>query len=154
MPASRDADKQSICSACGAEAPRGSAKYCLVCGKLLKEGYQPLDSLRSSYGLQRRDLGFNTPERQPSVRLFSEDRNAVSDTAWACVVYSMVPYLGILFVPFALLIGGYGYYVSIQKPHIGGRTLAVVSLAISLLVLAIQILLWWLLYIIPELGGI
>lgn len=154
MQASRDADRQSNCSACGAEASRGTAKYCLVCGKLLKEGYQPLDSLRSSYGLQRRDLVLQTTERPPSGFLFREDKNAVSDTAWACVVYSMVPYLGILFVPFALLIGGYGYYVSFRRPYLGGRTLAVVSLGLSLLILGIQIMLWWLLYIIPEIGGI
>lgn len=153
MPASRDADKRSFCSACGAESSRGAARYCLVCGKLLEEGYQPLDSLRSSYGLQRRDLNLSNSERHP-VYLFREDKNAVSETAWACVVYSMVPYLGILFVPFALLIGGYGYYVSMRRPYLGGRALAAISLGLSLLVLAIQIMLWWLLYIIPELGGI
>ena len=38
-----------VCTACGAEARRGNAKFCLICGKLLKEDYQPLDTLRSSY---------------------------------------------------------------------------------------------------------
>ena len=151
MPARADAGKQTFCSACGAEAVRGSAKYCLVCGKLLAEGYQPLDSLRSSYRLQRQGL---IVEHRPSMYLFQEDKNTVSDTAWACVVYSMVPYLGILFVPLAIVIGGYGYYVSFRKPYLGGRTLAVTCVVLSVLILAVQIMLWWLLYIIPELGGI
>ncbi len=84
--------------------------------------------------------------------LFLDSRNTLSDTAWACVVYSLVPYLGILFVPFALVFGGYGYIVGRRRPDIGGRRLAAYSIGLSVFILLVQLFLWWLLYIIPEIG--
>lgn len=84
--------------------------------------------------------------------MFEKNENPVSETAWACVVYSFVPYLGILFVPFAFLIGSFGVLVSYRKPYVGGRKLSLVSIGLSFAVLVVQIFLWWLLYIIPELG--
>lgn len=141
-----------FCSACGAEAQRGGAKFCLVCGKLMKEDYQPLDTIRASYGLQGKNLGFGEIEKEGPTNLFEENKNAVSQTAWACVVYSMVPYLGILFVPFAFVISGAGYVVAQRRPQLGGRRLAMICIGLTFLVLAVQILLWWLLYIIPKVG--
>lgn len=84
--------------------------------------------------------------------MFEKNENSVSETAWACVVYSFVPYLGILFVPLALAVGSFGVFVSYRKPYVGGRKLSLVSIGLSLVVLAMQLLLWWLLYIIPKLG--
>jgi uncharacterized membrane protein YsdA (DUF1294 family) len=60
--------------------------------------------------------------------------------------------LGILFVPLAFFVGGFGVIVSYNKPNLGGRKLAFVSVVLSLVVLAVQVFLWWLLYIIPKLG--
>lgn len=140
------------CSACGAEARRVGAKFCLVCGKLMSEKYQPLDTIRASYGLQGRHLEIETVGREEPKNLFEENKNTVSQTAWACVVYSMVPYLGILFIPFAFVVGGFGYIVSYRRPQLGGRRLAAACIGLSVLVLAVQIVLWWLLYIIPEIG--
>lgn len=140
-----------ICSACGAEARRGNAKFCLACGKLLREDYQPLDALRSSYHMQGRSIQIEKNMRQ--VNLFEKNENQASKTAWACLVYSFVPYLGILFVPFAFFTGGFGYFVSVRRPHLGGRRLGLICVALSIVVFAIQILLWRLLYIIPELGN-
>ena len=85
-------------------------------------------------------------------QLFEPDSNAVSDTAWACVVYSMVPYLGILFVPLAFAAGTLGVYVSYRRPGYGGRQMAMICLGLSVVILTIQIFLWWLLYVIPEIG--
>lgn len=138
------------CSACGSESNRETANFCLVCGKLLDEGYQPLDAIRSSYGLQRKSL--RIAKEQKPVTLFEEEKNYVSETAWAAVVYAMVPYLGILFIPFAFLAGGYGYFAARRRPHLGGGRLALICVGLSFVILAVQIFLWWLLYIIPELG--
>lgn len=146
------ADEKVICSACGSDANRGDAKYCLVCGKLMSEGYEPLDLIRSSHGMQRKTLNMSGAELSVSEPLFKENKNSVSEIAWACVVYAMVPYLGILFVPFGFFVGVYGYYVSFRKPDLGGRSLAVTCVGLSLFILAVQIFLWWLLYLIPELG--
>lgn len=141
-----------ICSACGTDARRGNAKFCLVCGKLLREDYQPLDTLRASYRLQGKSIEFRQAEIEEVKDLFEQNKNTVSQTAWACLIYSFVPYLGILFVPFTFLIGGYGYMTALREPQLGGRRLALISISVSFVVLAVQIFLWWLLYIIPELG--
>lgn len=142
----------SVCVACGAETTRDAAKFCLVCGKLLREDYQPLDRIRSSYNLQGKSFGFLSKKKEAPEDLFPVNRNPISQTAWACCVYSFVPYLGILFVPFTFLIGGLGLAAYIRKPEIGGREMSLASLGVSFIVLAVQIFLWWLLYIIPEIG--
>ena len=141
-----------VCGACGAQAQRENAKFCPVCGKLLREDYQPLDTLRASYRLQGKSFEFKTAEIEEVKDLFEQNINSVSQTAWACLVYSMVPYLGILFIPFTFLIGGFGFVTALRQPQLGGRKLALVSIAGSFVVLAVQLFLWWLLYIIPELG--
>lgn len=145
-----------ICSACGAESRRENARFCLICGKLLREDYEPLDRLRASYNLQGKDFAFggeNKVEKKEEItNLFEQNKNSVAQTAWACLVYSLVPYLGILFVPFTFFIGGFGFVVARRQPHLGGRKLALVSFFLSFIVLAVQIFLWWLLYIIPEIG--
>jgi hypothetical protein len=147
-----DADSNVRCAGCGSTKNEADGVYCLDCGKLLSEGYQPLDVIRSSYGLQRKGLIVPTMIDKFSDRLYPENANSVSETAWACVVYSMVPYLGILFLPFAFLSGGIGFYASVRRPNIGGGKLALVSIGLSVAILVIQIFLWWLLYIVPELG--
>ena len=141
-----------VCVACGTEARRETAQFCLVCGKLLREDYEPLDALRSSYRLQRQSFLVENARREEVVDLFEQNTNTVSQMAWACFVYSLVPDLGVLFVPLTFLVGGFGYFVSLRQPHLGGRKLALISFGLSFVVLVIQIFLWWLLYIIPELG--
>lgn len=140
------------CSACGADAKRADAKFCPVCGKLLREDYEPLDNLRSSYRLQGRFFLVENAEKEEISNLFPRNENSISETAWACLVYSFVPYLGILFVPLAFAVGVFGVAVSFHRPNLGGRKLAFASAALSFVVLAIQVFLWWLLYLIPELG--
>ena len=142
----------SIFVACGAETNRDTAKFCLVCGKLLREDYQPLDRIRSSYGLQGKSFGFLSKKKEPSEDLFYTNRNPVSETAWACCVYSFVPYLGILFVPLTFLIGSLGYAAAVKNPELGGRKMSLTSIGLSFVVLGVQIFLWWLLYIIPDIG--
>lgn len=143
---------KKVCSACGSEAGRENAKFCPVCGKFLREDYQPLDTLRASYRLQGRSFLAAETNEGEITNLFPKNDNSVSETAWACLVYSFVPYLGILFVPLAFAVGIFGVAVSFRRPSVGGRKLALVSAALSFVVLAIQVFLWWLLYFIPELG--
>ena len=123
---------------------------CPVCGKRADEGFQPLDNIRSSYNLQGRALPSANVTKTET--LFRPESNAISDTAWACTVYSMVPYLGILFVPVALAIGGFGYFASRKVSQGGiGRT-SLTSVGVSLVLLVVQVIFWWLLYLIPEIG--
>jgi len=143
---------EKICSACGAQAKRENAKFCPVCGKLLKEDYEPLDNLRASYRLQGKSFYIEKSQGEEITNLFPKNENPISETAWACLVYSFVPYLGILFVPLAFVVGICGVAVSFRRPNLGGGKLALVSAALSFVVLVIQVFLWWLLYIIPEIG--
>jgi hypothetical protein len=84
--------------------------------------------------------------------LFETNKNVASESAKALVVYSLVPYLGILFCPFALLTGGFGAFVAYRKPSLGGGRTSFYAAVLSIIIFLIQIFLWWLLYIIPELG--
>jgi hypothetical protein len=152
MPASRFVSASIICQACGAQAERESARFCRVCGKILFEDYEPLDTLRASYRMQGKTLRYDRKSLQETTNLFEENKNSASSTAWAFVVYSLVPYLGILFCPGAILMGGIGIFVSYRKPYLGGARTSAYSILLGFVILGIQIFLWWLLYIIPELG--
>lgn len=143
---------EKVCAACGANGRRADAKFCFICGKLLREDYQPLDNLRASYRSQGKSFPIENLARQEIPNLFEQNKNSVSQTAWACLVYSFVPYLGILFVPMAFLFGSFGVIVSYNQPNLGGRKLALTSVFLSVVVFAVQIFLWWLLSAIPELG--
>ena len=147
----RELKNEEICSACGSKAVRASANYCLVCGKTLSEDYQPLDTIRSAHHLQGKSFLVENTKSPEVEDLFERNENGVSQTAWASFVYSMVPYLGILFIPFTVVIGGAGVAHSYKHPSAGGRKLALVSIGLSFFVLFLQLFLWWLLFIIPDL---
>lgn len=132
-----------VCPACGTAATRDFAKFCRVCGKLLLEEYQPLDTLRASYRLQGKS--FQVADKEEAADLFTEDKNFAASTASAFVVYSLVPYLGILFCPGAFLMGGIGAFISYRQPSLGGGRTSVYSIVLSVIIFVIQILLWWLL---------
>ncbi len=141
------------CSACGTLASREFAKFCRVCGKILREDYEPLDTLRASYRLQGKPLPVSPQQKTVEItNLFDKRENNFTESARALVVYSLVPYLGILFCPLALCAGVCGVFAAYRKPHFGGRRRAFYSIVVSFIILGIQILLWWLLYLIPELA--
>ena len=102
--------------------------------------------------MQGKSFEFEKPFERQAENLFEENNNSASVTASAFVVYSLVPYLGIMFCPGAFLMGGIGVFISHRKPYLGGGKTSIYSIALSMVIFAIQILLWWLLYIIPELG--
>lgn len=141
-----------ICAACGAEARRRFAGYCFDCGKSLRESYQPLDFLRASYRLQ--SIGFQVAAKSEgeTKNLFEKNENSWLELARAFLVYALVPYLGILFAPGAIVMSGVGAFRARRRWRSGELKSAVLNIVLSLLVCAAQILFWWLLYIVPELG--
>jgi hypothetical protein len=142
-----------VCCACGAEAMRAFAGYCRICGKDLREGYRPLDSLRSSYGLQ--GVVLTEQREQPIVsseELFPADKNNAAEIARAFLVYSLVPYLGLIFVPGAIVFGCVGLYLAKTRPWNGGARTSGYTIVLAFTVTGSQIVLWWLLYLIPTLG--
>lgn len=144
----------TTCSVCGGKARRLDAKFCRVCGHNLREDYAPVDGLRASYNFRHQVDKQQVLPLKPNEmeNLFAKNRNGAASTATAFVVYSLVPYLGILFCPGALMFGGIGLAISLQRPQLGGRRSATYSLLLGSIVFVIQILLWWLLSIVPELN--
>lgn len=161
------------CPACGAVARRGDARFCATCGRrLADESYFPTDALLSSYHQQRRRpavsvaAGEMVDDRarrvfrrtEESVRatgarpemLFEKNLNNAAKTASAFVVYALVPYLGILFCPGALVMGGVGLVRARRTPHLGGGRASVTSIVLGLLLLVAHLVLWWILFKVPE----
>ncbi len=80
----------------------------------------------------------------------ARNNNGASTTALAFATFALVPYLGILFCPGALLLGGIGLARARRQPHVGGRRASVMSISMGVLILGVQLLLWWILYKVPE----
>lgn len=78
------------------------------------------------------------------------NRNGASTTALAFTTYALVPFLGILFVPGAVLIGAAGLVYSYRAPHRGGRRASFASIFFGLVILGVQLLLWWIIIKVPE----
>ena len=76
--------------------------------------------------------------------------NDIAATARAFATYSLVPYLGILFCPGAVVAGTVGVVRSYSSPERRvARATCYVSTVIGVVVLIAQLLLWWILYQVP-----
>jgi H+/Cl- antiporter ClcA len=79
--------------------------------------------------------------------------SGLAATARAFATYSLVPYLGIVFCPGAVLLGTVGVvrsYRSHQLSSDSGRRVCYTSTIVGVIVLAVQLLLWWILYQAPR----
>jgi len=74
---------------------------------------------------------------------------SLAATAKAFATYSLVPYLGILFCPGAVVVGGLGIVESYRAGRSDYRVACYLSMIVGLLVLVGQSLLWWILYKVP-----
>jgi hypothetical protein len=142
------------CPACGTVARRAGARYCSTCGRSLEGNYLPADALRASYHLHRRASSrgrIKSPRKVVPMSSFpTPNRNGASQAALAFATYALVPYLGILFCPGAVLMGGIGLFYSFHSPQKGGRRAACAGIALGLLILCAQLLLWWIIAKVPE----
>ena len=84
--------------------------------------------------------------------LFEPEERLSSNAAWACNVYALVPYLGILFLPVAFVLAAFDFSRARRSRKPYDARLAITASVTSLFLLAYQLLLWSLLYIIPEVG--
>jgi hypothetical protein len=75
-------------------------------------------------------------------------RSTAADIGRAFATYALVPYLGILFCPGALMIGGAGVFRS-QRLRADRGVYRDLMLLATLESVA-QLLLWWILYKVPE----
>jgi hypothetical protein len=78
------------------------------------------------------------------------NRNGASATALAFTTYALVPFLGILFVPGAVLVGAVGLVYSYRAPQGGGRRAALASILFGTVILGVQVFLWWIIVTVPE----
>lgn len=148
------------CPACGTMPRRASARFCATCGRDLEETYLPADTLRSSYYMQQQRLvkqrSQNVVAPLPSSRAPIKPLaqvpadNGAATTALAFVTYSLVPYLGILFCPGAIVMGCVGLIKWQRAPYRGGRRASYSSIIFGVVILCVQILLWWVLYKVPQ----
>ena len=79
--------------------------------------------------------------------------SSLPGTARAFATYSLVPYLGIVFCPGAVVVGIVGILRSYRSRQLAGdpaRSVCYASTIVGLIVLAVQLLLWWVLYRAPE----
>lgn len=148
------------CPACDALARRVDARFCSACGRRLDETYLPADALRASYNQpHRRAVSRSSSSSRTSKKpmkssiqsnLYPANRNGASTTAMAFVTYALVPYLGILFCPGAVLMGGLGLFNSYRTPERGGRRTSTLGITLGILIFCAQMFLWWILYKIPQ----
>ena len=146
------------CPACGTDWHRGQAQFCLVCGRELKNtAYLPADTLRASYHLQqhrqqrfRHQESMKSGHRVISPKLSTPNHNGASTTALAFATYALVPYLGILFCPGAVLMGGIGLIRQWRVPHLGGRKASYAGVVFGIMIFSAQVFLWWVLYKVPQ----
>ena len=75
------------------------------------------------------------------VSLFDEKKPFASSAVWACTVYSLVPFVGIVFVPFVFVFG--------VLAMVRGED-ALRAMGAGVLILVVQLALWWLLYAVPK----
>ncbi|MEQ1762524.1 MAG: hypothetical protein ABL984_05180 [Pyrinomonadaceae bacterium] len=83
----------------------------------------------------------------------AEDRNFLFEeklfagsAVWACAVYSLVPFVGVVFVPF-IFVFGIGSLIAGASLH---RQTAFRAMCAGVLIAAFQLVLWWLLYAAPK----
>lgn len=80
---------------------------------------------------------------------FGSEGSSVFEITRACLVYSLVPYLGIVFIPFGLIAGCVGVYTLDAGEDRRRTSLCLIGMAAML---AVQIFQWWLLYYVPTLN--
>jgi hypothetical protein len=79
-----------------------------------------------------------------------QDKPLSSRSAFACNIYSMVPFIGVVFLPIALVFGSVGYIRARRAGNKSDLRFGVGSLVLTLAVAGVQVFLWWLLYIVPR----
>jgi hypothetical protein len=145
-----DSTEQGSCPVCGAARNRESARFCAACGQDLSTDYAPAGSLQASYYRQRQRLPAAVGQPELPARWFSRE-DGLTALAFAFVTFSVVPFLGILFCPVALLLGICCF--ARRKTHARtGLGPPAVAIALTVVVSTVQIGLWWMLTHVPGAG--
>jgi hypothetical protein len=160
-PLDAPAPEPLVCPACSTEARRANARFCSTCGRALREQeYLPTDTLRSSYHQQHRHPPM-MPGHEPHRTCISPRTALVARANWpaqqnnptlwarAFVTYALVPYLGILFCPGAIICGVFGLLLARRTSHRGNTRTAARAILLGFIIFGAQAFFWWILYLVP-----
>lgn len=78
----------------------------------------------------------------PRWQIFAEEGNSSAAIALVLVFSALVPFMGLLFCPFAVMMGCYGLLEARFVPHTGGSRLAICCIVFGVLIAGAQVLLW------------
>ena len=139
------------CPACGALARRAEAHFCATCGRGLREQtYAPADSLLASYHQQHsrpamlieQELSRVQVQQKLPAHMFDNEGNAAAGIALVLVFSALVPYIGILFCPLAIMAGGFGLFEARLMRRTGGARLSAYCIVFAFVIAGAQVLLW------------
>lgn len=81
-------------------------------------------------------------DRKPPAHLFDNEGNAAAGIALVLVFSALVPYIGLLFCPLAIMAGGFGLFEARVVSRAGGSRLAACCIVFGFIIAGAQILLW------------
>ncbi|MFL6210279.1 MAG: hypothetical protein ACJ74W_15590 [Pyrinomonadaceae bacterium] len=155
-------DVLPVCPACSALARRTNAHFCATCGRGLQTvDYLPTDTLRASYHHQYYHpplMPGHAPHRscvmRPAPRPSSKRRRTPPDNttrlALVFATYALVPYLGIIMCPGAVVLGGFELMRAWRAPEGRSTRTAARCVVLGLIIFGVQLFLWWVLLQIPQ----
>jgi hypothetical protein len=136
------------CPACGSAGSRGSARFCSACGQDLNRDYAPADRLMASYHRRRFAAQITASRFEPAAQMISK-QDGLTASAFAFVTYSVVPFLGLLFCPFALCLGLCCLLRPTASPQRTDLRRPLMAMGLAVLVTGVQTFLWWALVNVP-----
>lgn len=135
------------CAACGQVGNRLTARYCSACGQDLNSDFSPARSLMASYYQQRTRALAVVGRVEPALGTIARE-DGLTAFAFAFVTFSVVPFLGIMFCPIALLFSVCCF--ARRTTHARTElTKPAVAIALTLVISVAQIGLWWMLVQVP-----
>jgi hypothetical protein len=79
---------------------------------------------------------------KPHAKMFDNEGNAAAGIALVLVFSALVPYIGLLFCPLAIMAGCGGLFEARLMPRAGGARLAASCIVFAFVIAGAQVLLW------------
>lgn len=97
--------------------------------------------------------GFGASLNSEPAALMISRQNNLTAGAFAFVTFSVVPFLGVLFCPFALLLGICSWLQLARHPHPIRTVRPAIAVSLAVVISGVQLSLWWMLVNVGTLGG-
>ena len=86
--------------------------------------------------------GARVQAKPDRANVFDNEGNTAAAIALVLVFSALVPYIGILFCPLAVMAGGCGLFEARVMPRTGGSRLAAYCIVFAFVIAGAQVLLW------------